>query len=237
MLDIVREYNGEARLLAALFYSGRLAQGTMRLALRDFWRDFVMGMPFIFDEETIVATWRIVADLIVYEPPRPPTIVEELYTLADFQTESSFLRSLEATYGFPPGSCSFDPKVKVRRTFEGRESESLVKCLAARLANTQPTAEDAKALLREWMRYEELDYYRISFNLPDGRLQVLYFDIPGKAGLYWDEVTNNEESFTAVEPLTRPWDAALLELSNLAKQTNERLRFPKVGVRQASQNT
>lgn len=73
-----------------------------------------------------------------------------------------------------------------------------------RLANTQPTAEDAKALLRGWLRYEELDYYRISFNLPDGRLQVLYFDVPGKTGLYWDEVTNSAEPFTAVESFTWP---------------------------------
>lgn len=231
VLEIMCEYNGEARLLAALFYSGRLAQGTLRLALRDFWRFFVIETPFVFNEETVSASWRIVADLIVYEPPRPTTIANELYTLADFQTENSFLRSLETTYCFPPGSCSFDPKVKVRRTKGGRVSESLVKCLVVRQPNTQPTAKDAKALLREWMRYEELDYYRISFNLPDSKLQVLYFDVPGKAGLYWDEVTNSEEPFTAVEPITRPWDAALLELTGLARQANERLRVPKVGVR------
>lgn len=129
VLDIIREYNGEARLLAALFYSGRLAQGAIRLELRDFGRYFVIRMLFVFNEETMVATWRIVAALIVYEPPRPPTIVEELYALADFQKESSFLRSLETTYDFPPGICSFDPKVKVRRTIGVRVSESLVKCL------------------------------------------------------------------------------------------------------------
>lgn len=91
-------------------------------------------------------------------------------------------------------------------------------------------------MLREWVYYEELDYDRISFNLPDGRLQVLYFDIPGKTGLYWDEVTNNESPFTAVEPITWPWDAALLELTDLSRQANERGIFPNAKVRRSSQN-
>lgn len=205
VLDIVHEYNGEARLLAALFYSGRLVEGTIRLELRDFWRYFAIGTPFVFNEETVTAAWRIVADLIVYEPPRPTAIVEGLYTLADFQTESSFLRSLETTYSFPPGSCSFAPRAKVWRTIDGREYESLVKHLVVRQFNTQPTVEKVKALLQEWMRYERLDYYRISFNLPDGKLQGIYFDAPGKAGLYWDQATNSEDPFETIEPLTSPW--------------------------------
>lgn len=228
VLEIVREYNGEARLLAALFYSGRLAQGTLRLALRDFWRYFLIETPFVFNEETVATTWRIVAELIVYEPPRPTTIANELYTLADFQTESSLLRSLETTYGFPPGSCSFDPRAKVWRTIDGREYESLVKHLVVRQFNMQPTAEKVKALLQEWMRYEGLDYYRISFNLPDGKLQGIYFDAPGRAGLNWDQATNSEEPFVTIEPITKPWDAALLELTELGSETHvsENLRPP-----------
>jgi hypothetical protein len=224
--QIILEYHGEGQLLAGIFYGSRLAnQARWReteFEIRDFWRHLLLHMPFALTGELLDKTWRIVAELIVYEPPQPTTIVMELKRLADLETENSFLRMLERTYDF--GACAFNQKTKVG-DFKG-----YITCLEVRRFSQVPNTHLARSVLSEWVRYEMRDYYRISFLDESQKIKVLRYNPLQRDGFFFNEESDEESDFNVVHPIRKPHDALLQEMAELAEQVESympMLKFQK----------
>ena len=226
VLQWVREYHADAELLAALYYGAHLTRTErredLRFALRDFWRAMLCHPPFSITAEILEETWHIVTRLIPYEPPPPTVIVNELTHLVQFETRDNFLRALEERYSSPRGSCTFTKQTVWR---EPLRREDTVHCLLIRAANALPSKETAVALLQAWMRFEDLDYYRIH-NPLEGR--ILYYETLEQTGVYWARDQGGEPAELGfIAPRPASWDGPLSQLRVLAVQVDAGLVLPR----------
>ena len=184
-LEWIRQYHVDAELLAALHYGAYTTRvdpkshGDIRFELRDLWCAMLRDFPFPIKEEILEETWLIVADHIPYEPPNLISIMDELTNLANFNTRDSFLRSLEQLYDYPFGVCTFEKHVVYR---EPLEEEVSVDCLIVRADDVRFNQEKILEILREWRRFETLDYYRIHAPARDRRF---YYETLKPEALYW----------------------------------------------------
>jgi len=223
----VQEEYAIAELLTALHYSACLTRtehwDELHLSLRDFWRGFVVTSPVPITAETLEATWRIVAERQPFEPPRPPTIIGELAALADFETKASFYSAIVEHFRLPQGCCHFED---VRVYSRARP----VKCLV--LVNSRPLTKQVQALklLAFWMRYEELDYYRISYPAAQNADYLLFYNVPENSGAYWEKIKGQTPvDFNGPIALASlPWDTRITHLQLLAQGLNARLALPQV---------
>lgn len=215
------DQHADAVLLASLYYSARLVRlehgVERRFALRDFWRAVIHRSPFELNVRVLENAWRIVAELFPYEPPLPGTITEELAQLAQFDTRDSFLRAVEERRGYPRGSCQFE-KAKVYREPLGRPDD--VDCLALRVDDGLLSKDVAVSLLQTWMRFEDLDYYRIRTNTSN---RILFYEGLEQEGLYYARDLDEEAAVGPVEREVLEWDLALARLEKLAAELEEGL--------------
>jgi hypothetical protein len=219
VLELVQgEQHADAVLLASLYYAARLTLTEhwqeLRLALRDFWRQMLLCTPFELSARVLNPTWHTVAELFPYEPPLPETIVEELTHLAQFETQRGFLRAVENEHGYPRGSCRFE-KVKVRRAhFDDAVTAT---CLVIGAKRTLATRQVALAMLRDWMRFEDLEYYRIASPDCHGSQWMLFYEVSESVGVYWVRDRGDPIDIEgSVIPRSADWDAPLSELMALA---------------------
>ena len=209
-------------LLASLYYSARLSRignwQELRFALRDFWRHMLQQLPFDLTNDVLENAWQIVAELFPYEPPLPGAIVTELAELARFETTHSFLSSVEERFGYPHGSCGFE-KVRVYR--EPLERADTVDCLVVKLHDALADKDKAVSLLKAWMRFADLDYYRIC-NAHGNRL-LFYEGLQHKGVYYATDRDGKEVAVGQVEPEVAAWDVPLAHVRGLATQVEEGL--------------
>lgn len=219
-------------MVASLYYAALTARlecwDERRFALRDFWVDMLRRSPFALDARVVENTWRIVAEPLPYDPPLPGAIIEELARLARFETQDSFLRSLEQGYDYPRGSCAFE-KVRVYR--EPLDRSDTVECLMVRVDGALPNQDAAASLLRSWMRFAERDYYRISTASGD---RILLYEGLDKKGLYFAKDLDKEVALGPVEAEALDWDITFSHLRGVASQVEEglalRVREPSLSV-------
>jgi hypothetical protein len=142
--------------------------------------------------------------------------VEELSDLSELETDHSFFRELEVQFRYPTGSCRFE-KMKVRRL--SFADSVVVSCLVVSADDALPNLEAALALLRKWMRFWNLDYYRIHAPASGRRL---YYDVREQQGLYWaTDQSGTLLNFGPITPSTTDWDAAMSRIRTLAAQVEE----------------
>jgi hypothetical protein len=217
------DQHSDAVLVAALYCSARLTRierwEEQRFALRDFWREMLRHPPFEVTADMLEEAWHIVAHLIPYEPPPPTAIVEELARLAEFESHSSFLRALEERYHLPRGACSFERQSVWRVPLQRSDN---IQCLVIGAENALPDKDIAVTMLREWMRFEELGYYRIHAPAND---RLLYYEGLEQKGLYWAK-DRGEMALGSITPSSTDWDAALSQTQALAAQVDAQLVFP-----------
>jgi hypothetical protein len=220
-----QEYHSAAEQLAALYCSGQLAargfSNDLRFKLRDFCRGYILDLPFEPNSTLLEETWRIVATLYPYEPPRPLEVVKGLKALADFETEYSFLRAITTDYGLPAGSCSVGWVRIAHRKHK-------VECIEIHAHGALPDSDVAREMLQDWMRFEKLDYYRIH-STPTGR--VAFYDVQEKQGTYWAPDSGILVDFGALSPARRPWHDPLDEMHEIASELNTQLTLPVVDER------
>jgi len=229
VLRWVRKYHADAELLAALYYGAHLTHTErwedLRFALRDFWRAMLCYPSFDVTAEVLEEAWRIVARLIPYEPPHPTAIVDELTRLAQFETRDSFLRALEARYHYPGGTCAFD-SAKVRRA--SLDEPVGVTCLVIRDDAALPNRDEAIGILQEWMRFEDLDYYRIACPDCNRVRRMLFYEVLDREGIYWAK--DRGDAPLELGPITpRPanWDVPLLQIQTRAARVDAGLILPR----------
>lgn len=233
VLQLVQgDQHADAVMVASLYYAALTARlecwDERRFALRDFWVDMLRRSPFALDARVVENTWRIVAEPLPYDPPLPGAIIEELARLARFETQDSFLRSLEQGYDYPRGSCAFE-KVRVYR--EPLDRSDTVECLMVRVDGALPNQDAAASLLRSWMRFAERDYYRISTASGD---RILLYEGLDKKGLYFAKDLDKEVALGPVEAEALDWDITFSHLRGVASQVEEglalRVREPSLSV-------
>jgi hypothetical protein len=224
VLLLVENHHHDASSLAALFYAATVAISSRAerqlFALRTFWRELLLQMPFSLRPQLLVETQRLLAQLLPYDSPSPTTIMSGLVRLARFDTRSHFLRRLEAPDRYQSGSCTIEhPSV-----FRHQQGQAVqVDCLVIRAPDALPDQESAVALLQEWMEAEEMDYYRITITDANDKTHLIFYDVLEQKGKYWvQDLGGRGQALGVLTRPTRAWDSVLAQLQTLATQLDEK---------------
>ena len=221
-LKLIVDYQNDAYMLAALFYSAKVAAAKsdhkQLFALRAFWRKFLCQPPFPLKAQSLTSAQQLLAHLLPYDAPSATAIVNGLAQIARFDTRAKFLRQLEVPGRFATGSCAFEKHSVVRH----RGQSAMVDCLVIRAPGALANQDEAMSLLQEWMEAESLDYYRITtkgLNDTTSKSKLIFYDVSVQRGKYWNSEQNgNAFDFGAVLLPTREWDASIVQLQALADQ-------------------
>ncbi|MCB0037310.1 MAG: hypothetical protein KDE51_24935 [Anaerolineales bacterium] len=219
LLETLQEYKPEAHIIASIFHGEKLTlqNTTYRIRLRDSLSYLLQTQILSTSQGLLVDTWYLLSEKYPGNPPRPSRIVANLQRLADFRTNEEFLRQLYARYG--QGTCSFDSTVKVYN-YPDR-----VKCLFINSEGILTTAQEAIDLLRKWMAYEELPYYRIEVKAGDAKERLIYYNARQKSGLFYDFETGNEKSFEEITAEVGSIGMTLAKFSELAELVDNEMSF------------
>jgi hypothetical protein len=223
-LATVREYKADAIMVAGLYAGSAFAsepdQRNLRLALRDYWRSWLLGSPFEVDEELMAQVWRLVDAMDPYKSPSPVEIVAELRDLADFETKNSFLRALENRLGLAPGSCRFE---------EVPLTSGPTPCLVIMVDNFVMTEKIARSILAYWMRAcwlrpeSHANYWVCCPSLDSQKYRLLY-NVETKEGRYRDPTTDlGGRRIGVVAKAQVEWQPALKALARTAHEVNSNI--------------
>jgi hypothetical protein len=222
----MRFHHSDAEMLAALYYSARVADmerlDETRVRLRDFCRAFLSHPPYEITGEIIEEMWLILAHVLPLNPPLPTTVVREWTTLARVETREGFCHMLAKKYGYPAGSWLFS-EAKVYRPSLRRQTRT--DCLVLRARDASLDEETAVAIVQEWMRFENRDYYRISTPSTEQFNTMLYYDVIDKKGIYWAK--SRGEGYHVLDPITplpAAWDTTLSQIMARARQVDAVVR-------------
>ena len=220
----MRTHHSDAELLAALYYCMRVVEleqlDDLRLPLRDFTRGLFSQLPYQVTPEILEEMWLILADRLPIDPPLPSTVVDEWARFARLGVRHELSRALDQRFGLTPGSCRFE-KVRVRHP--SRPLEVHADCLVIPVAGGQLDADTALEILRDWMRFEDRDYFRLSAPDKDHADAVAYYDKMSQTGLFWRR-SGGERTVASLEPLPAVWDAPLDAIRTIAVQIDRSLQ-------------
>jgi hypothetical protein len=97
-----------------------------------------------------------------------------------------------------------------------------VTCLVANAETALADQQAAVALLREWMRFKKLDYYRIACPDCNGTRRMFFYEVSESEGVYWarDRGEDPVDLEGPIVPQSADWDAPLSKLRFLAEQVD-----------------
>ena len=225
VLEWLRIHHSDAEMLASAYHGSHLTclehRDDLRLRLRDFWRCLLADLPFELSEEVVEEVWHFVGHLNPYKAPSPSEIAREWSELAYYDTQDSFLRTLEAKHGYAHRSCLFK-KVKVRR--QSRAEAVAITCLVVPGPRAVRNKDGALRTLAEWMSFDKRDYFRIACPEADRAKQMAYYDLAEGRGVYVDQTrgTRIVEFERMILRLTE-WDRTLAEMQTIAEGVTENL--------------
>lgn len=213
----LREHSADAELLAALWYCSRLARlerwEAQLFDLRDIWQGVLLRQSLTANRQIIEKAWRVIVSLNMYAIPSATQMVDELATLAEFETRESLKKRFEDRLGFPANTCDFI-KQMVYREKTGQAEE--VDCLTVNNLSALSSLEMGLSLLQEWIRSESLDYYRV---ICPANGRILFYDKATRTGTYWARDLEQEPlDFGPVELPSSLWDPVLSEMRCLADE-------------------
>lgn len=216
-LGWISERSADAEFLAALWYCYHLAQmehsEEQLFALRDIWQGVLLRQPFATNRQILEKAWRAVIPLNMHATPSVTQMVDELATLAEFETRESLKKRIEDKFGFPANTCDFDKQTVFRSHLEQADE---VDCLIVHSPQALSDMNAGLSLLAEWMRVENLDYYRIVCPA-NGR--ILFYDKTARSGRYWARDLEQEAvDFGPIQLPARPWDPAISEMRRSANK-------------------
>jgi hypothetical protein len=229
ILRFLRENKSDAQLLAALFNCNYLAKlersNTRRSQLRDFWRAFLVEPPLDVNKQIIEDTWRYLSNIFSYEPPIPSRIFHELAELTNFETQASFLRSLEHKLGLDEGACKFEyPKPTVHRPYTRTKMQ--VDCLIIHSIKALNSKEASIQIYHEWMRYYPVPFCRIRSS---DNSQLFVYDREAKSGFFAIRQGGRFIQEQPIEELPTPilpeWERKMTNLHNKAVTLDQELVF------------
>lgn len=223
VIQLIQEHHSDGLLLAAIFCCDRLGlqekwEGleNQRIAWRDFLRHLLLNRPFPLDKNVLEDAWIFAHDL--FPQTLPSRITAILYSLMMYETQFTFLRTLENEYGIPEGSCTFT-RQDVWRPHLGRSGP--VECLVINHASAIADLAAFIKVLGSWQRFQQKDYYRISTK--DGKY-IFYFDLKASEGLLFNKETEDEQYFNELPSVPNAeWEEEIQKLIGLAKLIDDQL--------------
>ncbi|MEZ4711085.1 MAG: hypothetical protein R3A44_28060 [Caldilineaceae bacterium] len=223
----LREHHADAQMLAALIYCDTVAVSakdeSLRVALRDFGRQFLTSWASVISTEVLEDIWIIYSERSGFVTPLPSELTAKLETLFRFETENTFLRSVEQTYCYLHHRCEIT-SANVYRPATGTVK---VRCLQISDDRALGTKEEALAMLNRWIAFEDLDYYRIASPDVDKARSLIFFDCESGEG--YCRIGNNSEVHITQEHLQQSipnWLATLKKLYITAEQVEDTLTMP-----------
>ncbi len=210
------EQHTHAILLASLYYSAYLTRikcwEGKQLQLRDIWREILHHPYFKITSKILKETYHIISNLIPHKTPIPTEIVKELTHLAQFETKSNFLYTLKKQYNHLRGNFEFESKKVWRKPLN---HEDTVNCLMLYVDNDMIDKETIISILKDWMKFEDLSYYRIHVSTGIR----LYYEVFEQKGLCWIKNHENDQiELSSIYPITNDWEHVLLKIQSLAKK-------------------
>lgn len=226
-LQFMRENRSEALLLGSLYHSSRYcyhnSETELRIALRNSWRHLLQNQFFEITDQILLETWVYLGSMIPYNTPTPTVIVNELESLAQFETTTSFLRYVEKRFGMPEKCCRFDRQNVYRESISKTVS---AECLVIGHKRAMSDKNRAVAILKIWRKFRKLDYYRIVS--PDHQ-RLLIYDAETEAGLYHIKHLDKTVEFQGLDESTpMSWESPLYDLEFQADIANEMIRLDNV---------
>jgi len=225
LVALAAEYQADAIQIAAL-YQGAIwtrSEGheAQRLALRDFSRHLLCRPPRLMMPEVLERASLLAEQFNRYDPPLPSEMAGALATLAQYDTRRTFLYAVEASHGYRDGSCTFE-----RVPVAARRQPVTVLVLQA----DDAMKDMESGLLRDWMRFEGLDYYRIAVPDADGKRRMLFYDVLRSEGVYWDRQAGGApQDFGPVSASQVAWGIGLERLRRLAAEADARVLETRAG--------
>ena len=210
------------KMIASLYSGARLTRNSehdLRLKLRDFLRDLLSSAWFGMTPGLLTSNTAIMGELISRDIPTTRVAAEELGRLARFETDESFLRDVEQSLGLPSHSCRFDRAIIL---------DHQVKCLVVNSTSPLESLDASLDLLRRWMGFEHLIYYRIAAPRSQQSDKMLLYRLLEASGVYWDKEGGHAPvSFAHVSVVTPPWEHMLAQLNGLAVSLQIAMRCPE----------
>jgi len=164
-------------------------------------------------QEILEETWYHLADVYPYDPPLPIEVVDELDGLVGFENVTAFLRSFERRQSYPVGSCRFERVDVYRETVGGTVP---VECLVIDSFESLRSADEAEALIADWMRFKNLDYYRIVTPASNNAQRVALYEVQRRSGVFWDRQTKQQTELGPITVSPLPWVARMGHMRHLA---------------------
>ena len=134
----------------------------------------------MISQKSVLDACGITGKLLPYEPPNPSQIISTLIELLEYETETSFLRSIEGKFGLDPETC----EIKFQEIFrEATNKSENIKCLILPNEGILQYKEATIEIWQGWMNFEMLDFFRIiDVNNKTGFL----YDSPNGKGFYFN---------------------------------------------------
>jgi hypothetical protein len=224
----LRENQADARLLASIYQGARYAfqydEIELRLALRDFWRYYLTLDSSQITDEVLLAVWTYVGNGATYQYcPTPEQIIQELKSLAAFETQISFLCSLEKQFGLPKNSTRFE-RENISR--ESTEQTVNMLCLIVGGQKALQDQQQAEEIFQAWQKYRNMDYYWMTSK---DRKRVFLYDVETGKGLYFDK--DSQKPAQEIAPISdaeqEPWEIQLERLEAVAQTATQCVRVPE----------
>jgi hypothetical protein len=224
----LREHSADARFLAALYRGSHASNNPhgleLRIQLRDCWRSFLTTLPVTITPVVWEDVWLIAAELNLLTPPQLDHILNDLVSLAAYNTEKQFRQVLVDRYQVRPESISFRLDKMARQKHPS--ISQTVKSLEVQLKQRALELETAVAILQEWLYLERLPRYRICFKVATSSQLILYYDADQKAGWYWDGIADEETKLLPRHFPTLSWQQSLSDMQAQANQVDVTFALP-----------
>ena len=103
-----------------------------------------------------------------------------------------------------------------------------VVCLVVNAETALASPDVAVSILQEWVRFEELDYYRIASPDCNGTRRVFFYEVAESIGVYWarDRGEDPVDLKVPISKRTARWDPILSQLHTIAQKVDAELVLP-----------
>jgi hypothetical protein len=195
----LREQYADAQLFASVYYASQLTSAesltALRLQLRDFLREWINAPSISLHPDVAADSVRALSRLLPGRPPRTTDLAFELKSLLDYETEASFLKTLDV-----PGQAWFEDVSVMRPAVKRRV---LTTCLVL----TEDVDEHTMlVLLARWMRFDDRDYYRVQSTKTRA---ACFYDFVSNEGVAWAGSDSAPRTLKTPPSLAAPWDAVI----------------------------
>lgn len=215
-MQFLHEYKSDSQMLASMYYCSSILIGSefieSRTEVRNTLRQVMEADLLMRSTDTIEAAWVFLGNLLLYQPPSPPRIVQELEKLAAFELTAGAVRAICKEFGVSETGCAMEKQVVYR---EAVGQQIAVETIIIKDPKIQLDIDTAIRIFQHWQALQERDYYRITSG--DGQ-RIFQYELSLDRGSYYNKETNDfQEILTLPITNTQQWKVSLQEFAIAAQ--------------------